>query len=35
MEDLYGNQKFKYFENMPDLEKKIFGKTYQSMDTLA
>ena len=34
MKDCYGPKKFEYFENMPDLEKKIFGHPISSLDHL-
>ncbi len=34
MIDCYGPKKLEYFENMPELEKKIFGYSYSSQDHL-
>jgi hypothetical protein len=31
MKDCYGPKKFEYFENMPELEKKIFGHPISSL----
>jgi len=34
MKECYGPKKFEYFENIPDLEKKIFGQPITSADYL-
>ena len=34
MKDCYGPKKFEFFENMPELEKKIFGQKITSEENL-
>ena len=34
MKECHGPKKFEFFENMPDLEKKIFGQTISSQEFL-